>query len=539
MTFISRLPGKAYAKRQHIWLTGANEVDSKVFSRTILAKSARVQTVLCIPLLDGVVELGTTDRVEENIELIQHVKKLFINYHQVRAAHDQTPKPALSEHSTSNPSVTNHFLSPPLIYTPADEEREEEEEEDEDGDEDQKADDQLDSEEDLNSMMSHGGASAAAAAEPSDQLMQVDMSEDIRLGSPDSNNLLDSHFHDLLLTVSKAGGGAESTTHGYPHSSTNSTTLQQPPTGAPPIEELPHYSQTVSSILQHRSIRRWSVPSSTSDTMYPSHSAFTNCTLTATRSHHLHVDPNTEGTSQWLLKYMLFTVPFLHTKSHGVSATGSPADLASGFRKATPREELSANHVLAERRRREKLNERFIILRSLVPFVTKMDKASILGDTIEYVKQLLKKIQDLEGRVRDHQRSGNAGDSERKVKADKRKMSIVEGDGGARPMKSVEFPAQTGEEVEVEVEVSIIENDGLVEMTCPCREGLLLDVMQKLREFRMEITTVQSSSNHGVFVAELRAKVKENLNGKKVSIVEVKRAIKHIIKLSSSSTLHR
>lgn len=33
-----RLPGKAYAKRQHVWLTGANEVDSKVFSRAILAK---------------------------------------------------------------------------------------------------------------------------------------------------------------------------------------------------------------------------------------------------------------------------------------------------------------------------------------------------------------------------------------------------------------------------------------------------------------------------------------------------------------------
>lgn len=33
-----RLPGKAYAKGHHMWLTGANEVDSKVFSRAILAK---------------------------------------------------------------------------------------------------------------------------------------------------------------------------------------------------------------------------------------------------------------------------------------------------------------------------------------------------------------------------------------------------------------------------------------------------------------------------------------------------------------------
>lgn len=35
-------------------------------------------------------------------------------------------------------------------------------------------------------------------------------------------------------------------------------------------------------------------------------------------------------------------------------------------------QELSVSHVLKERRRREKLNERFVVLRSLVPFVTKV-----------------------------------------------------------------------------------------------------------------------------------------------------------------------
>ncbi|MCH87223.1 transcription factor TT8-like, partial [Trifolium medium] len=194
--------------------------------------------------------------------------------------------------------------------------------------------------------------------------------------------------------------------------------------------------------------------------------------------------------------------------------------------KGGPQDELSANHVLAERRRREKLNERFIILRSLVPFVTKMDKASILGDTIEYLKQLRRKIQDLETRNRqiESERSGGTvvvGPTEKK------KVRIVEGGSGANRAKAVEVVEK---EVVASVQVSIIESDALLEIECLHREGLLLDVMQMLRELRIEVIGVQSSLNNGVFVAELRAKVKENGgNGKKVSIVEVKRALNQLI----------
>ncbi|KAJ0968653.1 hypothetical protein J5N97_025570 [Dioscorea zingiberensis] len=54
------------------------------------------------------------------------------------------------------------------------------------------------------------------------------------------------------------------------------------------------------------------------------------------------------------------------------------------------------NHVEAERNRREKLNHRFYALRSVVPNVSKMDKASLLADAVTYINELRTKVTELE-----------------------------------------------------------------------------------------------------------------------------------------------
>ncbi|PIA30814.1 hypothetical protein AQUCO_05400130v1 [Aquilegia coerulea] len=566
------LPGKALARQQHVWLTGANEADSKIFSRAILAKSAGVQTVVCIPLVDGVVELGTTERVAEDLGLIQHVKSYFID-------HQHYPNPAHSEHSTSNPSTTSehpHFNSSRLMamyssMQPAtnanqgdnedEDEDDEEDEEEEDGESESEAgtgqnthhlstDDPLH----LCNPITQDIAMSQAAAEPS-ELMQLEMSEDIRLGSPDDvSNNLESELHMLGLNHSVGQVDfhprAELTPHRWPLLQDQlCNSLQQPVSDSDQMEELTqedtHYSQTVSTILQKTS-SKWSESSSISTDCvgYSMQSAFSKWSH---RNDRLIRLPS-NGTSQWVLKYILFNVPFLHSKYQDENSTKfQDGDNVTRLRKSASQDELSANHVLAERRRREKLNERFIILRSLVPFVTKMDKASILGDTIEYVKQLRKRIQDLElrtkgvdvdqrtksvdttkpSKVKLHGNDGNVAVQDRVglvPGSERRKVRIVEGIGGSKT-KVLDPPSVVGNVLQV----SIIESDALLELKCAYREGLLLEIMQTLKELRMEITAVQSSSANGVFSAELRAKVKEISSGKKVTIMEVKRVLHQII----------
>ncbi|XP_027923859.1 basic helix-loop-helix protein A-like [Vigna unguiculata] len=441
------LPGTAYARRQHIWLTGANEVESKAFSRAILAKSAHIQTVVCIPVLDGVVELGTTDKVEEDLNFIQHIKSFFIEQH------PPTAKPALSEHSTSNPTSSSYPVVVTATTAPPNNIPNQ--------------NDIVDKGKEVKLNSETAGLVVRSNTFIPTELMELDTLEGFRVGSPgDGSNHLDSFPTEASMALCSAG--------------LELLQLQLPPQPPehPPSENIAqgdtdtHYSQTVSSILQKNS--GWWPDSPSVNHLTDSFQSAFNKWNSGTDEYrgqfHMTV---ADVTSQWLLKYILFSVPYLH--ANRVKGKGAPS--------------YETSHVMAERRRREKLNERFLILRSMVPFVTRMDKASILGDTIEYIKQLREKIESLEARER------HAG--KRRVR---------------------------------EVEVSIIEGDALLEVECVHREGLLLDVMTLLRELGVDVMMVQSwVRDDGVFVAEMRAKVKDNGNGEKASIVEVKNALNQII----------
>ncbi|KAL0327783.1 UNVERIFIED_CONTAM: Transcription factor GLABRA 3 [Sesamum angustifolium] len=82
------LPGRTLARNETVWLRNAHRADTKVFSRSLLAKASEsFNTVVCFPHVGGAIELGTTELVgvvklvfyvSQDLNLIQHIKTSFL-----------------------------------------------------------------------------------------------------------------------------------------------------------------------------------------------------------------------------------------------------------------------------------------------------------------------------------------------------------------------------------------------------------------------------------------------------------------------------
>ncbi|KAL1333252.1 hypothetical protein HN51_062017 [Arachis hypogaea] len=81
-------------------------------------------------------------------------------------------------------------------------------------------------------------------------------------------------------------------------------------------------------------------------------------------------------------------------KSDSLNTQNVEAKSTSTLGKRSPSH--AHDHIIAERKRREKISQSFIALAALVPGLKKMDKASVLGDSIKYVKELKERLAVLE-----------------------------------------------------------------------------------------------------------------------------------------------
>lgn len=140
----------------------------------------------------------------------------------------------------------------------------------------------------------------------------------------------------------------------------------------------------------------------------------------------------------------------------GGSGDGGGERSKKRARKPAKGGEETRSHVQAERQRRERLNQRFYTLRTMVPNVSKMDKASILEDAIAYINELESKVQSTES-LQDLKPNPQNGTG----------SMIQEGDA--------------------DVDVKIIGEDAMIKIECDKKNHPAAKLMAALKELDLDI----------------------------------------------------
>ncbi|XP_047341310.1 transcription factor EGL1 [Impatiens glandulifera] len=393
------LPGSTFANGQPIWLCNAHSADSKIFGRSLLAKSASIQTVVCFPYLGGVIELGVTEMVQEDSSLIEHVKTAFLNNYPSR-------------------NVGRN--------------------------------------EDMMMIVDSDGF-------PSDCC-------DLAM---DRSFIVEEEISNCMHNVTSS---SECISHGLKNTNDFSCySINE-------IDELDlietrqdnHYKGVVASLLN--SSRRFRK-------LKNQESSFVGWNKLLQPDH----IPRT-GVSQRVLKKILMDVPQMSSKKNN---------------------ENNSSHTLSERRRRERINERFSVLESLIPSTSKVDKVSILDNTIGYLKELEKRVEGLESRTkRKHsETSENTSDN---YENNKRKLGAI---------TETTFENCSSDKVKVTVEEE--KKDVVIEIRCVWRESLFVEIMDAMGRLHLDSRSVQSSNTDGLLSMTIISKFKGSMAGSAGMVTEV------------------
>ncbi|XWS35786.1 hypothetical protein CRYUN_Cryun20dG0025800 [Craigia yunnanensis] len=477
------LPGRALANGETIWLCNAQYADSEIFSRSLLAK-----TVVCFPYLGGLIELGVTELVPEDPNLLQHIKASLLDF----------SKPVCSEKSSSSPHNADDERDPVCakvdhetvdlldlenLYTPTEE---------------IKFDQQRLNElhENINEVLNISSPDEHSnGCEQNHHTEDSFMLEDV---SGVASQVQSWHFMDDDFSIQEKAGisspkwGSVSHSHFKELQEGNHTKLSSLDLE---VGDDLHYKRTLSAIM---GTSNWLIESQGFHT-----SGYKSSFISWKKGGH----PNFHRprVQQNIFKKILFTVPLMHGSSSLMSQKENGGKHCLG---KLGKVDDDRGRILPDKRREE---EKFLVLRSMVPSISEIDKASILKDTIKYLKELEARVEELESCIgsvdfeaRPRRNSldvvEQTSDNYENRKVDNVKKSWI----NKRKICDIDESHETGSElnrvipkdglITSDVKVSIKELEVIIEIRCPSREFLLLDIMDAINNLHLDVHTFQSST---------------------------------------------
>ncbi|XP_068469037.1 transcription factor MYC2-like [Phaseolus vulgaris] len=171
-----------------------------------------------------------------------------------------------------------------------------------------------------------------------------------------------------------------------------------------------------------------------------------------------------------------------------------------GRKPANGREE-PLNHVEAERQRREKLNQRFYALRAVVPNVSKMDKASLLGDAISYITELKSKLQNLESDKDGLQKQLEGVKKELEKSSDNVSSNHTK-HGGNSNIKSSNQAL-----IDLDIDVKIIGWDAMIRIQCSKKNHPAARLMAALMELDLDVHHASVSVVNDLMIQQATVKM--------------------------------
>ncbi|XP_027336968.1 transcription factor bHLH25-like [Abrus precatorius] len=137
------------------------------------------------------------------------------------------------------------------------------------------------------------------------------------------------------------------------------------------------------------------------------------------------------------------------------------------------------DHILAERKRRQELTERFIALSATIPGLKKTDKAYILREAINYMKQLQERVEELENQNKRRRTDSVICIKKSKVSAKEESTSCERNfDSGYR--SPTPLP---------QVEARVLEKEVLIGIHCEKQKDIVLKIMALLQNLHLSLAS--------------------------------------------------